>query len=329
MNGASLPGSLISSKIDIYSVIVHFKRTTVSRLNYHHLYYFWQVARTGNLTRAATALHVSQSALSAQIRQLESTLDCVLFERSGRRLQLSAAGQKAMEYASEIFSRGEELEAILRQGVEPARPHLRIGVLSNMSRNFIESFVAPLLHNRDVRFSLHARGLTDLLQGLSQHQFDLVLSNNSVTRGSQDPLWQSQLLARQPLVIVGPPGAMPASAFPLGYEGCRWVAPGSNSELRSVFEAFCARHGYTPEIIMEADDMAMLRLLARDSGALSVLPEVVVRDEIREGLLCQYMTLPNAWEQFYAITLKGQRLPEAVRLLLGRWAEETAFATAP
>ncbi|WP_304640761.1 LysR family transcriptional regulator [Pseudomonas sp.] len=300
----------------------------MSRLNYHHLYYFWQVARSGNLTRAANSLHVSQSALSAQIRQLESSLDCVLFERAGRRLQLTAAGHKALEYANEIFSRGEELEAILREGIEPARPHLRIGVLSNMSRNFIESFIAPLLDNREVRFSLHARGLTELLQGLSQHQFDLVLSNNSVTRGNQDPLWQSQLLARQPLVVVGPPGRIPAGAFPQGYEGSRWVAPGSTSELRSIFEAFCARHGYTPEIIMEADDMAMLRLLARDSGALSVLPEVVVRDEIRQGMLCQYMTLPNAWEQFYAITLKGQRLPEALRLLLGRWVEETVAPAA-
>ena len=87
----------------------------MSRLNYHHLYYFWQVARSGNLTRTAEQLHISQSALSAQIRQLESRLDCALFEREGRRLVLTAEGRRAVDYAEEIFSRGEELQALLRQ----------------------------------------------------------------------------------------------------------------------------------------------------------------------------------------------------------------------
>lgn len=293
----------------------------MARLNYHHLYYFWHVARADSLTRAAEQLHVSQSALSSQIRQLEERMGVALFERYGRKLQLTAEGQRALEYANDIFRRGEELEALLRHGIAPSVSHVHIGVLSGMSRNFIESFVAPLLGKPGVRFTLHARGWQNLLRGLGQYQFDLVLANAGISRGEGDPLWQSQLLARQPLVVVGPAQDRPSLPFPQGYLGRQWSLPGQSSEIRSTFETYCARHDYQPEVIMETDDMAMLRLLARDGGVLSVLPEVVVRDEISQGLLCRYMTIPNAWENFYAITRKGHPLPEALSALLREWSE--------
>ena len=91
----------------------------MSRLNYHHLYYFWRVATLGNLTEAARQLHVSQSALSSQIRQLEDSMETQLFERRGKRLFLTATGQRVLGYANDIFSRGEELESLVRHCIEP------------------------------------------------------------------------------------------------------------------------------------------------------------------------------------------------------------------
>lgn len=89
------------------------------KLNYHHLYYFWKVARTGHLTRAADSLHISQSALSGQIRKLEESLGHDLFIREGRRLKLSEAGRMAFSYAEEIFRQGEELTALFASGANP------------------------------------------------------------------------------------------------------------------------------------------------------------------------------------------------------------------
>lgn len=80
----------------------------MNKLNYHHLYYFWRVAKQGNLTKTAEALHISQSALSAQIRQLEATMGVELFVREGRQLRLTESGQSALVYAEEIFKRGAE-----------------------------------------------------------------------------------------------------------------------------------------------------------------------------------------------------------------------------
>ena len=290
----------------------------MSRLNYHHLHYFWRVATLGNLTEAARQLHVSQSALSAQIRALEESMDTQLFERSGRRLRLTATGQRVLGYANDIFSRGEELESLLRHGIEPEYQQLRIGVLSTMSRNFIEGFIAPLISQPKVRFSLHARGMDNLLNGLATHQFDLILTNSNVAAEGQETLWQSQLLARQPLAVVGPPEQKPAAEFPQGYEGRRWVLPASGTELRSAFDGFCSRWNYEPDVQAEADDMAMLRLLARDTGALTVLPTVVVRDEIAQGTLQEFMTLPNVFESFYAVTVKRQFVSPVLTGLLGQ-----------
>ncbi|WP_216601417.1 LysR family transcriptional regulator [Vreelandella azerica] len=83
------------------------------KLNYHHLYYFWQVAKSGHLTRTAEALHVSQSSLSHQIRQLEERLGQALFIREGRRLILSEAGRLAFDYADTIFRQGRSLPRCL------------------------------------------------------------------------------------------------------------------------------------------------------------------------------------------------------------------------
>ena len=298
----------------------------MSRLNYHHLYYFYRVATEGNLTRVAQQLHVSQSALSSQIRQLEERMQVQLFDRSARALHLTEAGQRVLGYARDIFGKGEELEALLNQGMQSREQRLRIGVLSTMSRNFIEAFIAPLLHSRNIRFSLYTRDFSGLLRGLSQHRFDLALSNSlSELEGlvdDEEPLWQTQLLARQALSVVGPPPLRPQTPFPEGYRDQSWVLPAHPSEIRRAFEGYCALWQFEPKVQMESDDMAMLRLLARDSGALAVLPDVVVRDEIKHGALVEYMTLPNQFESFYAITIKRQYTSAAVAELLARDVEE-------
>ncbi|SFR61834.1 transcriptional regulator, LysR family [Marinobacter daqiaonensis] len=290
----------------------------MKRLNYHHLYYFWRVAVTGNLTQVAEALHVSQSALSAQIKQLEHTMDVQLFSRSGRKLVLTDTGRRTLAFAEEIFSTGEELETFLLKGADRRVQHLSIGVQTNLSRNFVEGFVSPLLKNPDVRFSLKARGMSSLLEGLSSHEFDLVLTNRAVTAEAQEAPWQNQLVARQPVAIVGPTGRRPERPFPEGYENAEWVLPDKNTEIRSAFESLCAIHQYRPRIKAEADDMAMLRLLARDSDGFAVLPPVVVKDEINQGRLEEYQLLPQVFENFYAISIRKSFFPEALSELLQR-----------
>lgn len=292
----------------------------MSRLNYHHLYYFWRVAKEGNLTKAAGLLHVSQSALSAQIKQLENTMGVDLFNRTGRKLRLTETGIRTYAYAEEIFQKGEELEKLLLTGVEPENQTIRIGALATMSRNFVELFIEPLTDKPQLRFSLYSSGQARLLDALANHQLDLALTNIEVY-GSHEQLWQCQLLARQPIAVIGPPEfANTGNSFE-HFKRQRWVLPVNESPIRAAFDSFCAQQQFRPDIAAEADDMAMLRLLARDIGALAVIPDIVVKDELNSGKLRHLLTLPNVYENFYAVTIKRQFPNELTGELFAPWLQ--------
>lgn len=273
-------------------------------LNFHHLYYFWTVAKVGNLTRAAKQLHVSQSALSHQIKLLESQLNQQLFDRNGRTLDLTATGFLVLEYAESIFSLGGELISMLEGGELQSLKRLRVGAESTLSRNFQENFLKPVINRNDVRLLLHSASLSVLMEMLEKHQLDIVLSNRAV---ASDVVSHSrcQLLAENSVCILGEPSKVfEALEFPDGLTRVKVLVPGPDNDVRIQFDMYCAEKGIEFKPYAEVDDMAMLRLLARDSGGVSVLPEVVVQDELRSGVLKKYYTLESVTEKFYAISLK-------------------------
>ena len=288
----------------------------MARLNFHHLHYFWAVAKEGNLTRAATHLHVSQSALSAQIRQLEEQLGQALFARVGRGLQLTEAGQLALGYAESIFTAGAELTALLREGHRDERQVLRIGAMATLSRNFQENFLRPLLEREDVELVLHSGSLVDLLARLRVHTLDLVLSNQRVHASSEDP-WRCQRIARQPVSLVGKPRSKrKAFRYPEELAEVPLLLPGRDNDIRAGFDLLCERLGIRYRLRAEVDDMALLRLLARDSDSVALLPTVVVQDELRTGRLVEYSVVPDLHESFYAISVQRHFTPPLLKTLL-------------
>ena len=290
----------------------------MSRLNYHHLHYFWAVAKDGNLTRTAEQLHVSQSALSTQIKQLEDQLGQALFTRAGRALQLTEAGRVALTYADTIFETGNELTALLRDGKQLARQVLRIGGVATLSRNFQENFIKPLIKRKDVELVLQSGSLDDLLTRLSVHNLDVVLSNRKVHADSQHP-WRCRRVARQPVSLVGKPlGKGKAFRFPQQLAEEPLLLPGRDSDIRAGFDVLCDQLGLRYQVQAEVDDMAMLRLLARDSGHVALVPSIVVQDELRSGKLQEYCVVPNLHENFYAITVQRHFEPPLLKALLKR-----------
>jgi LysR family transcriptional activator of nhaA len=159
----------------------------VEQLNFHHLFYFWRVARAGHLTQVAKELNTSQSALSAQIRQLEDRLGEALFIRQGRRLVLTESGQVALAYAENIFGLGQEMLGRLR-GQSDGQERLRVGSVATLSRNFQENWIRPLLSDPSVTLTLESGSLDILIERLLQHQLDVVLANEAVTSDANRPL---------------------------------------------------------------------------------------------------------------------------------------------
>ncbi len=298
-----------------------------AQLNFHHLRYFRAVAREGNLTRAAAHLNVAQSAVSTQIRQLEAHLGQALFVRQGRTLVLTEAGRIALAYADTIVGAGNELVATLREGRREERQVLRIGAVATLSRNFQRGFLAPVVGREDVELVLHSGSLAELLGRLSAHTLDLVLSNRRVQEDA-GTAWRCRRIARQQVSLVGPPRRGAPFRFPADLAEAPLILPGRDSEIRGAFDAICEQHGIRVAVAAEVDDMAMLRLLARDSAAVALVPAVVVVDELRSGVLEEYAAVPNLYEAFYAISVRRQYQHPLVRPLLEEAARSVLVASA-
>ena len=277
-------------------------------LNYNHLRYFWAVAHEGSLTRAAAQMHLSQSALSVQIQKLEHQMGHKLFERLGKKLVLTEAGQIALDYADTVFKAGDELMSTLRGQSIASRQVLRVGALTTLSRNFQIEFLRPLVGRADVDLIVRSGNMRDLLTQLEAHALDVILANSAAPRDAHSPL-RNHLLNEQPVSLVGHP--RPGGRkfrFPDDLHTEPVLLPSLDSEIRVGFDRLLDLAGIRPVILAEVDDMAMLRLLARERDALTLVPPIVVRDELAAGVLVEHCRVPDLTETFYAIVQK-RRFP--------------------
>lgn len=281
-------------------------------LNYHHLRYFRMIARELSVTRAAERLNLSVPALSIQLRQLEESLGQKLFDREPGGLRLTEAGRLALDYAESIGRAGEELVDVMRNRAPGATRHiLRVGAVSTLSRNFQVDFLKPALHRPGVEVVIRSGSQRELLVALHAHEVDVVLSNSQARRDTETP-WHSHLLAEQPVALVGVPAwKKKRLRFPGDFREVPVILPSMESNTRAAFDRLTAAAGVRPRVLAEVDDMAMLRLLAREGEGLALVPPIVVRDEIEDGLLVATHRISQIRETFYAIT-PSRRFPNAL-----------------
>ena len=277
-------------------------------LNYNHLRYFWAVAHEGSLTRAAAHMNLSQSALSVQIQKLEHQMGHPLFARVGRKLVLTEAGQIALDYADTVFKAGDELMSILRGRPLATRQVFRVGALTTLSRNFQLEFLRPLVGRSDVELIVRSGNIRDLLAQLEAHAIDVVLANSAAPRDARSSL-RNHLLNEQPVSLVGRPRKNRRKfKFPDDLRSEPILLPSLDSDMRVAFDRVLELAGIRPMILAEVDDMAMLRLLARERAGVTLVPQIVVRDELETGILVEHCRIPEVTETFYAITQK-RRFP--------------------
>ena len=299
----------------------------MAQLNYHHLRYFWVIARERNLTRAARSLHVSASALSTQLRTLEQVLGRPLFEREQKALVLTEAGRLAFDYAETIFRAGGELLDTFAGGRGGRRHPLRVGAAATLSRNFLLEFVRPALARPDTELVLRSGTLRELLVQLETFAVDVILATEPVRADAGRPV-ENHLIAEYPVSLVAARTVkVPRGLFPERLRRVPLVLPGRSSAMRGPFDALLAAAGVTPQLAAEVDDMAMLRLLAREGAGVTLVPPVVVRDELRDGRLREICRVPGLSKAFYAVVLPRQFPHPLVRELIAH--SQSAAAEAP
>lgn len=280
-------------------------------LNYHHLRYFQAVAHSGNLTRTAGQLNLSQSALSTQIRTLEEQLGHKLFERKGRQLVLTEAGHIALAYADDIFGAGDALVATLAEKAPREVRELRVGALATLSRNFQIAFLRPLIGREDVIIKIRSGRLEELLGAIEDYEIDVVLTNQPPEPGKSAHLIRHEV-ARQTVGLISKPNRMKPDDTPDSMlRRAPVLLPSRETSIRTDFDAYCERRDIAPNIVAEVDDMAMLRVLTREGQAIAVVPPIVVKDELDSGELKLVAELPGIFEAFYALALR-RRFPNSL-----------------
>lgn len=270
-------------------------------LNYHHLRYFSSIAREGSITRAAQKHNISASSLSIQLKLLEDQLGHKLFERTGRTLKLTEAGRIAYSYASSLFRLGDEFIGTLDTLANPSRHVLRVGVVSGLSRNFQIELLRPLIGKDGIDLIINYSSFADLLSGLNNHIFDLLLTNQPSFKDHGSDL-KCILISDQPVSLIGSPKLIKKKiSLPDDLESIPIALPPRGNNIRNSFDELFGTQNIKLNISAEVDDMAMLRLIARENKSFILAPPVVVIDELSNKSLKEYFTFKNIRESFYAI----------------------------
>lgn len=286
-------------------------------LNYHHLLYFWTVAKEGGVSAAAEALHVSQPTVSAQLRALERALGQKLFERHGRSLKLSTRGEAVFRYADEIFSLGRELLQTVKGEPHAAPRRFRVGVSDALPKLTTYRLLEPALVMQPA-FRLHVRiDKTERLLGeLAIHALDLVVADAPMTPSLRVRAF-NHLLGETSVSIFGTAHLARAvrRGFPGSLHGAPMLLPTSNTAVRQSLDQWFDVHDIEPHVVGEVEDMAMLQTLGEHGLGLFAAPSVVRTEICRRYHVVCVGELEKVREKFYAISVERRISHPAVRVI--------------
>jgi LysR family transcriptional activator of nhaA len=286
-------------------------------LNYHHLRYFWAVAREGGVTRASEKLHVSQPSVSAQLRELEDALGEKLILRGRRTQVLTEVGRLVYRYSDEIFGLGQELEDALR-GRPTRRPaRLSVGVADVLPKLVVQRLIEPALRlPQPILLECLEDRAERLLAELAVHALDVVLSDAPVGPGAKVRAY-SHLLGESDVSIFATPRL--AAAYRRGYpgslEGAPFLLPTEDAALRLSLERWFDTIGVRIRLVGEFQDSALLTAFGRTGAGLVAAPTVVESVMRRHVGLRLVGRVPSIRERYYAITVDRKlRHPAAVAI---------------
>ena len=276
-------------------------------LNYHHLLYFWMVAKHGSITRASVELRLAHPTISGQIHQLEEVLGEKLFVHSGRNLALTDSGRIAFRYADEIFALGKEFQDTLkgRSSGQPLR--LVVGVSDVIAKSIVHRILEPAFQLRDkVRIICREARSADAFMGdLAVHAVDVVLADAPAGPGTpvrtfSHPLGEcgSSFFAAAQLARTC------RRQFPRSLDGAPVILPGSDSTFRRALDAWFRSRDMEPEIVAELDDLALASVLAEKGLGVLAAPDVIAK-ELRQRYALQLVgRAKDIRQRFFAISVE-------------------------
>lgn len=275
-------------------------------LNYHHLLYFWLVAREGSLAGASAELRLAQSTVSKQIHQLEERLGHALFTRAGRKLTLTDSGRVVFRYADEIFSLGRELLDTLADRPAGAAMRVTVGVADIVPKLLAERVLAEATRlPQPMRLVCREGPRSRLLADLALHELDLVLSDAPADPGVKVKAF-SHLLGESDVSFFARPELLRGQRrrFPARLAELPVLLPTENTVLRRSLDQWLEARGIRPRVVAEFEDGALLGVFGMRGQGVFPAPTV-----IRAEVEAQYQVkaigrAPEVVERLYAITVE-------------------------
>lgn len=249
-------------------------------LNFKHLHYFATVARAGGVIRAAERLHLTPQTLSGQITQFEERLGVALFNRVGRRLELTDAGRLALSYAEEIFQTGAELEDLLTNGAEKRFITFRVGIADVVPKFIAHRLLAPVLELPEpVRLICEEDRLDRLLAELALHRLDMVLADRPMPSGTEIKGY-SHPLGESGVAFLAAPGLAEKlpSRFPECLDGAPLLLPGRDSALHGALPRWLDRMGLRVHVVGEFHDSALMKAFGEGGAGVFTAPAASLPD---------------------------------------------------
>jgi len=276
-------------------------------LNYHHLLYFWMVAKEGSIVRAGKELGLAHPTISGQIHRLEEILGEKLFARKGRTLVMTDMGRVVFRYADEIFMLGRELLDTVK-GRPSGRPiRLVVGVAGVLAKSIVHRILEPAFHlDEQVHIVCRENRSTEVLMAdLAMHTVDVVLADAPAGPGTSVRAF-SHPLGECGSVVLAAPGLARAlqRGFPDSLDGAPFLLPSAASTLRRAMDEWFARRDIRPQIVSELDDSALAAVLGEAVLGVFVAPEVVEQEIRRRYRVRLVGRVPEVRQRFYAISIE-------------------------
>ncbi len=274
--------------------------------NFHHLLYFWTVARLGTVAAAAVELMLSPQTISGQIRSLERALGEQLFTRSGRLLVITDFGQAVFGYADEIFSVGRELMESLRSGISVRQPTLRVGLTIGMPKLVAHEILRPALEIKPAnRLVCRESEFELLLADLATHSLDVVLADMPVPAHIKVHAY-NHLLGESGVTFLGSSALAKGRRrrFPKSLHGAPVLLPIAGTSLRNSLDRWFEKVDVQPKIVGEFADIALLKAFGQAGAGLFPVPSVVEEEVKRQYRVSRVGATDEVVERFYAISVE-------------------------
>ena len=292
-------------------------------LNYHHLLYFWTVAREGTIARASQELRLAQPTISGQIRSLEHQLGEKLFQRSGRNLVLTDIGRVVFRYADDIFATGRELMDTLKDRPTGRPVRLQVGVADEVTKIIAYRLLEPALRlPQPVHIVCRDGAPERLLTDLATHALDLVIADAPIAPGIKVKAF-THPLGETPVTVFGTSklAGTRRKNFPRSLDGAPFLVPTVGKTLRRTLDHYFEQASIRPRIVAELDDSALLTTFGQAGAGLFVAPTVLEKEVARQYGVSIVGRLENVRERYYAISVE-RRLKHPAVIAISEAAHE-------